>query len=639
MVTVRSSVLLVAMLPACFGVSERRETRYVDPDEDGVPWPIDCDDQDAEVGTRVWYLDADGDGLGDALGRVDQCEAPEGAVSVPGDCDDGDPAVYPNAPELCDGLDNDCDGEADEDPAEGEPLVQGFPDEDGDGFGEGDGASWCTLPEGWVTEGGDCDDGAPGVFPGAAVVCGDDVDQDCDGLSDCGRWLEGKLGGEGAVRWVGDAYDRLDGEAMVADLTGDGLVDLLLGSTEVTGSGHGGVYLLPGPLPTSGQHEVEPTAWLLKGDDSQDSTMGTRLRVEDLNFDGVVDLLIAATDGNSDTNRLYLAFGPITGPLDMSGSAATHVLIEGANIRDGFGDGVITGQFDSDGQLDLLVSAPAWASTTKGDNYGALSFFEGPVKNDLSAASPDHRLELFSRASITHAALANLGDIDSDGLDDVAIGLTPWTYNVGTTDYPRDIVAVVTDGAVTSATDIWDAVSWSVIVESVGDDLGVVLVPAGDLDGDGYAELVVGAPGRDVGDDDSGTAWVISGKELNRGGVGYADIEDAAIAQITGNYETDQHVGAALTAPGDLDQDGLGDLLIGAPGYDSDGGAFIVYGPVSGHLQEKDLGALIEGRAIMGADYGAALAAPGDLNALGHPDLLLYAPEKFTWHLLFTDAL
>jgi hypothetical protein len=318
--------------------------------------------------------------------------------------------------------------------------------------------------------------------------------------------------------------------------------------------------------------------------------MGDRLRVDDLNFDGAVDLLIAATDGNSDRNRLYLAFGPITGPLDMTSPGATHVLIEGANTRDGFGDGVITGQFDSDGQLDLLVSAPAWASTTKGDNYGALSFFEGPIKNDLSATSPDHRLELFSRASIGRAALANLGDIDSDGLDDVAIGLTPWTYNVGTKDYPRDIVAVVTDGAVTSATDIWDAVSWSVIVESVGDDLGVVLVPAGDLDGDGYAELVVGAPGRDVGDDDSGTAWVISGKELNRSGVGYTDIEDAAIAEITGNYETDQHVGAALTAPGDLDQDGLGDLLIGAPGYDSDGGAFIVYGPVSGHLQEKDLG-------------------------------------------------
>ena len=194
-------------------------------------------------------------------------------------------------------------------------------------------------------------------------------------------------------------------------------------------------------------------------------------------------------------------------------------------------------------------------------------------------------------------------------------------------------------GLAPAASQAFDQLGTGLPGEPDGFDQFAYALAAGDLDGDGYAELVVSAPGRDVGDDDSGTAWVISGKELNRGGVGYTDIEDAAIAEITGNYEADQHVGAALTAPGDLDQDGLGDLLIGAPGYDSDGGAFIVYGPVSGHLQEKDLGAVIEGRAIMGADYGAALAAPGDINGLGHPDLLLYAPEKFTWHLLFTDAL
>jgi len=129
-----------------------------------------------------YYLDADGDGYGDSAERIEQhCDDPTPAdyVAVRGDCDDADATIYPEAEELCDGLDNNCDASDDL-----EFSGVWYQDSDLDGYGVGDGVEHCDDPgEGWSENADDCDDERGDYFPGAPTEC-DGNDRNCDGVDD-----------------------------------------------------------------------------------------------------------------------------------------------------------------------------------------------------------------------------------------------------------------------------------------------------------------------------------------------------------------------------------------------------------------------------------------------------------------------
>lgn len=151
-------------------------------DDTGAP-PIDdtaaFTDTAAPCEAFKAYTDADGDGYGDVATKIITCALEDGQVTDHSDCDDGNADVHPGAPELCDGIDQDCDNTVDED-----PITAQYRDADGDGYGDPNiSAPTCTVLSGYVADSTDCDDADPNVHPGAEEHCDyfAVLDENCDG--------------------------------------------------------------------------------------------------------------------------------------------------------------------------------------------------------------------------------------------------------------------------------------------------------------------------------------------------------------------------------------------------------------------------------------------------------------------------
>ena len=594
----------------------------------------DCDDADTSVNPgTAWYGDLDGDGYGNLLAPIYGCEPLEGYVEDSGDCADLDAEINPGAVEICDEIDNDCDGATDDEDSDLDASTSSewYPDVDGDGYGDPDGtpSASCAPAEGYGEQATDCDDLDALVNPDASEVCGDGVDNDCDG----GPWpctLAGeRTESDATAAWRGEQGSDYAGYglAVLGDFDGDGIDDFAIGAygEDSGGSQAGRVYLRFGST-TAPSGDIDlATLSGVNGDAVSDYLGRMVAGPGDIDGDGYDELLVGGYGvdlGGASAGAAYLVMGGTSIPTGFSDvSDLASAVFVGASEGDWFAyAGGSAGDINDDGYDDFLISA-RFAE----DDLGAAYLFYGSTVERTGEISADSAQAIFLGSDTLdyvgeRNATTGVGDIDADGYDDFAVGAYSWddgsTLAVGRVSLYYGRSALLTDG------DLDDA-DVSLVGESDGDYFGQSVRGVDDLDGDGYDELLIGAPYAET---DVGVAYLYGGSAT-----GFASRVEVteAVASFKGSNTFD-YAGKAVTT-GDLNVDGYADLVFAAYGYDTDssqaGRIYLMFGhsSVAGAYDlEADADATVTGEDLY-RYMGWNLAAEGDVDGDGAPDLLIGA--------------
>jgi hypothetical protein len=330
----------------------------------------------------------------------------------------------------------------------------------------------------------------------------------------------------------------------------------------------------------------------------------------DTDGNGFDDIIVSApkeTVDNEPKGKVYVYYGS-AGGLD----AAPPWTAVGPNQGSEFGRAVSSaGDVNNDGYADMIVGAPEYKNGDAQANEGAAFAFLGSP-GGLSDA-PDWSFESNRKDARLGSSVGGAGDVDDDGYDDVIVG-APGSIN--------DLEPVT--GAIYVFWGSGDGLSATPnqTVTMNNALLGAAVGAAGDVNGDGVADVVVGAPGYESGSEHVGAVLIFHGAAS----MGISAVPNTIITgtQVDGDF------GAAAGAAGDVNDDGFDDIIVGAPGYDhatdgliNVGAAFVFFGSSTGVTITQAW--MISGTQDL-ARLGAAVGAAGDVNNDGFDEVIVGSP-------------
>ena len=398
------------------------------------------------------------------------------------------------------------------------------------------------------------------------------------------------------------------------DVNGDGFSDVIVGAPSYAGSGAVFVYFGAGGIPDISPGGIasgdETTASLTLAVDSS-TALGTSLGAADVDGDGIDDIL-----GGSGGNAAYIDLGRATG-LSRSNIASPNAAIEGNQANEFLGSSVASaGDLDGYGYSDVIVGVPLWDGGEV--NEGAAFVFFGTA-DGIQYSNPSGSWKLHSNQSGAQfgASVASAGDVNGDGYDDVIVGAPFY-------DDPEraEGAAFVFLGGPAPYADGTPANAYARF-ESDQDFafFGTSVASAGDVNGDGRADVIVGAP--EYGADQGGAAFVFVSTET-----GLASGTPVTAAVTIASDAPGAELGASVASAGDVNGDGFGDVIVGAPDYAVNevalGSAWIVRGGPNG----SDPNAVTRVFGAPDSLFGTSVAGAGDVNGDGFDDVIVGAPAQ-----------